>query len=284
MFTPRTGWTDISPRIAQQILEASATNNRPLKRITVYRYATDMAAGRWQENGATIVFSEDGHLLDGQHRLSAVIRAGVSIRFYVVTNVKQSTFWSIDGGIKRSASDVFAISGYTNTNRLAAVVRLLTSYDRGFSGIAGQQPTMNDLVDTFNRYGEAALNDGLLAARVTKLGRQGASLAALHVIGSISDRASGLSTTHDFFAQLSGMANSRAGDPAFALRNRFQNAVSLKQTIKAIETFACAIKAWNAHRRGVPMSRVTWRTKKNPAEPFPKLIGYPYQIQADDKE
>jgi hypothetical protein len=65
----------ITPKQAQVIL-AHNDRNRSLasSRVTVYSGA--MLAGEWRMNGETIKFNGDGTLLDGQHRLAAVVRSG----------------------------------------------------------------------------------------------------------------------------------------------------------------------------------------------------------------
>lgn len=68
----------ITPGFAKQLLELNPTN-RPLSDHTVQRYARDMRGGRWQPNGQGIILTADGKLLDGQHRLAAIISSGETI-------------------------------------------------------------------------------------------------------------------------------------------------------------------------------------------------------------
>ena len=68
----------ISPKLAQQMLAAN-TQNRPLRDAATDLMAKDMAEGRWHLNGESIIFSSDGVLTDGQHRLTAVVRSGVTV-------------------------------------------------------------------------------------------------------------------------------------------------------------------------------------------------------------
>lgn len=44
----------------------------------------EMQDGKWKLNGKTICFDRTGRLLNGQHRLSAVVRSGVSLTTVVV--------------------------------------------------------------------------------------------------------------------------------------------------------------------------------------------------------
>jgi hypothetical protein len=58
--------------------------HRPIKEKKVAEYMAEMRDGKWRLNGKTICFDWNGRLLNGQHRLSAVIRSGVSLTTVVV--------------------------------------------------------------------------------------------------------------------------------------------------------------------------------------------------------
>lgn len=73
----------ISPEDAQAYLDNNA-KHRPIKEKKVAEYMAEMQDGRWRLNGKTICFDTTGRLLNGQHRLSAVVRSGVSLTTVVV--------------------------------------------------------------------------------------------------------------------------------------------------------------------------------------------------------
>lgn len=68
----RTKVMDITPDIAKEMLERNL-NNRSVSPSRVDMYADDMARGEWQANGEAICFNESGNLINGQHRLMAVV-------------------------------------------------------------------------------------------------------------------------------------------------------------------------------------------------------------------
>lgn len=111
----------ITPKKAEAYL-ATSEGNRPQSKITVQSYARAMANGGWQVNGQCIIFDEDGHLLDGHHRLNAVIRADKAVVFGVLRGVDKRAFTTIDCGLKRTAGQILAMSGVKNANNIAAVV------------------------------------------------------------------------------------------------------------------------------------------------------------------
>lgn len=73
----------ISPEEAEAYL-ANNAKHRPIKEKKVAAYMNEMVDGKWRLNGKTICFDRNGRLLNGQHRLSAVVQSGVSMTTVVV--------------------------------------------------------------------------------------------------------------------------------------------------------------------------------------------------------
>lgn len=71
----------------------------------VARYAHAMTTGEWDQGVAqTISVSQDGELVDGFHRLHAVIKSGKRIRFLVARGVPGEAFRNYDSGKGRSTA------------------------------------------------------------------------------------------------------------------------------------------------------------------------------------
>lgn len=100
--------TVITPAKAQKLLDSNA-GNRPLSPARVARYAELMRAGRWRLNGETIIVGPKDELIDGQHRLSAVVAAGVSVPMLVARGVPTDARPTIDIGRARSLSNIVAM-------------------------------------------------------------------------------------------------------------------------------------------------------------------------------
>lgn len=117
----------ISPTRAAEMLSAN-TSNRPLSQTTVRSFAQAMGRGEWLVTHQGIAFDTAGVLVDGQHRLAAVIEAEVPVEMTVFTDVEPGTFDVVDTGKKRNAADVLAIEGEKSTTLLAAMVRTVWQY------------------------------------------------------------------------------------------------------------------------------------------------------------
>jgi hypothetical protein len=105
----------ITPEIAQEMLEFN-TCNRPLSKNTVTKYAGMMRLGEWYFSHQSLAFAEDegGKLLlvDGQHRLAAIVQSGVSLKFSVIYHAVQTPY--IDATRNRSFIDNLNICNKTS--------------------------------------------------------------------------------------------------------------------------------------------------------------------------
>lgn len=114
----------ITPLKAAGMLEGN-DNNRTINESRVYRYAREMNDGKWMvDTGELIKISEAGRVLDGQHRLLAVIKSKKQIFFHVARGLKDDIFKSIDTGKTRSASDIFKIAGVKSAAQTSSILQL----------------------------------------------------------------------------------------------------------------------------------------------------------------
>lgn len=121
----------VTPEQAGAWLAANTDKNRHLNKSIVSMYADSMRRGLWTDNSDAIAFDCSGALINGQHRLHAIVDSGASIWMLVARNMDISAFQNMDRGRKRSLADVFTIEGHKHTALLAAVTRLVLVADRG---------------------------------------------------------------------------------------------------------------------------------------------------------
>lgn len=100
----QTSVVSVTPKIAQMYLLKNS-KNRKIRKSVVSSFVGIIKRGEWKLTHQGIAISEDGFLLDGQHRLHAVIESGTPVLMNVSTGVDSSTFEAIDGGIKRTIGD-----------------------------------------------------------------------------------------------------------------------------------------------------------------------------------
>ena len=100
----------INPKTAEKYLEKNTNNYRRMNKNKVAVYARDMKSGSWQENGESIKFNKRGELVDGQHRLKAIIEADVPVKMLVIRDV-ENYVTIYDCGKTRSLREIALAEG-----------------------------------------------------------------------------------------------------------------------------------------------------------------------------
>src|SRR5438874_4817529 len=118
----------ITPKKALEYLEHN-TANRPLSGRTVRDFAQAMRRGEWRVTHQGIAFDTTGALVDGQHRLAAIVEADLPVDVTVFSEVPEGAFDVLDTGKRRNAADVLAIEGEKSAVMLAAMVRTVWLYE-----------------------------------------------------------------------------------------------------------------------------------------------------------
>ena len=115
----------VTPPLAASWLKRNLCN-RPVTQGAVLYLANEMKQGTWQHTHQGICFNKEGVLLDGQHRLHAVIVAGVAVWMNVRFNQTQESVlgYSVDGGRNRKGYEIRQIS----KNENAIYTELLSIY------------------------------------------------------------------------------------------------------------------------------------------------------------
>ncbi len=87
----------ITPEVATRMIESSDDfRNRRINNTKVSEYARAMEEGRWTLSPDAISFDPHGRLINGQHRLWAIIESGVTIQGLVVRGLPTETFQNMD--------------------------------------------------------------------------------------------------------------------------------------------------------------------------------------------
>ena len=204
---------NMTPELASHYLSNNPLN-RPVSQKRVSQFAGMMSAGQWALNGETIVISATGRLLDGQHRLAAVVEHGGPVQMLVATGANDSTFSTIDIGAKRSSGQIVGIHGVTNSNMTAAAAGILYRLFHGapvFSAVPAPY-----LLETINRYPSLSLwsNKARTCNAVINVSALLAACAYLDAIAGRPDLADSM------VDGLKTGENLSKGNPILALRNR----------------------------------------------------------------
>lgn len=242
----------ITPEVASQWLKANQ-HNRPVSRAHVAFLAGELRRSNWQLNGQGIVISEDEDVLDGQHRLLAIIEAGIPMRTLVIYGISREAFKTMDTGKRRSGSDALALAfpdaqaGMTKT--VAAAVNWCVRMEASFFGRESTLKMSNTGVlqyvvkhaslwscaETIHGYPMDArpLSVGCGTALYEVFARKDAELAA------------------DYIRKLYTGELLMKDEPEFLLRQMLIKDAQRLQSYPAVARMRMAVKAWNLRRRGL---------------------------------
>lgn len=116
---------EVTPELASYWLKNQVVNRR-INETYVSRLVEDMKDGRWVFPGDPLKFNSDGKLIDGQHRLSAVIKSGLTISFVVLNGYVDESMLVLDLGKSRSADHVGQILGLGTSTHHTSCINALT--------------------------------------------------------------------------------------------------------------------------------------------------------------
>lgn len=119
-----TEFVKITPERATELLAANAVN-RTIRPRLVASYAEDMREGLWRVTGEAIKVSRTGQLLDGQHRLSAIVEYGKPMEMLVVSGLEDRAQELMDQGAVRTAANALAMHGFQNATLTSSIARWL---------------------------------------------------------------------------------------------------------------------------------------------------------------
>lgn len=118
----------VTPEMALEWLVMN-TGNRNVSKADVEYLRDCILAGEFLLTHQGIAFWDDGELADGQHRLHAIVEAGVGVWMYVTRGVARVMAQAIDRGRPRSNKDHLHFAGIkTDTRRVAACMCMINQY------------------------------------------------------------------------------------------------------------------------------------------------------------
>jgi len=260
---------DVDPDLARSILEGNK-RNRLLRENYVKKLAGAMKRGEWAVNGEPVQIAENGTLLNGQHRLSAVVESGCTAPMLLVRGLSIKTQNTMDTGTRRNLSDVLALHNEHDTTNLGAALGLLYRYRNGdrLDNSSRTAPTAAEALEVLRR--EPGIREALSAARkMFRTTRLRVSVAAvlLYLFEEV-DPGEG----KQFFDALCNAEEEPKGSPVAALQSILARTRS-ERTYR-LSTYmlnAMTIKAFNAWREGRKLALLSYRPGCPNPEPFPRI-------------
>lgn len=250
----RTEVVDVTPKVAAEWLALNRRNRRA-RTILVSRYASDMSSGQWRMAGEPVKFDVAGNLLDGQHRLSAVVKSGATVPMLVVWGLPTESQTVMDSGSARTAGDQLSMLGYARSPQtLSAASRLVLLWNWGFIFKSTQSwlVTNSDILTFVNDNPDIvdAVAAGMRVHRRISTGPSPVGAAMFLTSRSDADE------SERFWTSVRDDTMFPPGSPIQAMLSRFGEARRVAARLTGVQSFSLQIRTWNAWREGRPMSRI----------------------------
>lgn len=243
----------VTPELAEKWLGIN-TRNRHIRPSVVDRYTRDMLEGEWQYNGDPIRISETNIVLDGQHRLHAVLQSGVSMRALVVTGLPDETQNTMDIGAARTMGDQLGLAGEKDAARLAAIARLAVGQSRGRWGMASYHPTHAEMRKYLSEHPDLRMACSIASRAQKDLPCSPSLIGAIYHSCAQIDRGD----AELFFGeQLCDGIGLFATDPAHVLRRKLRDDTTrgrssgeVTRRLNSEDVIRYTLLAWNLFRSG----------------------------------
>ncbi|CAH2605605.1 conserved protein of unknown function (plasmid) [Rhodovastum atsumiense] len=234
----------ITPDRAEEYL-AHNRGNRNIVQSHVAALARDITAGQWMFNAQPICFSRSGRLLNGQHRLSAVLEAGQPIEVLVMRGLPEEAFETYDKQAKKAPVVEGEFEEFGDKALISATAVLLWRRELKPAGQPNARPTATEVREVIRTHPELMRLRGF-ARKMTRHGRSSAMLYAAHRI--LRDDAT---LGQVFLDRLETAANLPAGHLILRLRDRLIDLRKADQNTQIDEIMA----AWEKFRKkpGIPL-------------------------------
>ncbi|WP_405801453.1 hypothetical protein OG291_11935 [Streptomyces halstedii] len=261
--------TQVGPELAE-ILLSRAVVNRRLDWGQVDFLTDSIIRGEWQLTHQGIALDgplDTGCLLDGQHRLNAIIKAGVSVWIYVFEGLQESAFPVLDTGKRRSGVDTLSSTGEKYLPLLHSTIRhVLLFKDMPDSSWSGSRARIAN-----GRILAAYTEDSDMYREAVATGRS----LSKHLFASQTGAAVGYFVTNEaapaakvasWIKGLTSGANLEVGDPRLTLTKvPHVKGRGRKRRYTMREQVAIYIKAWNAWVQDEKIENLRFRkTEKMP--------------------
>lgn len=257
---------DISPELAQIWLGRN-TQNRKLKPAVMHAIAKDIREGRWLFDGNPIRFSGPAFnptkLLDGQNRLHAILKSGMTVRTLVIFGLSENAQKTMDSGTKRTVADNLTIGGVKNAHIISAAAALAIRAEEGKLDSSISISTARAL-EFIEDNPKLHLSASVASSFAGKADVAKSVVAYTHWRFSMID----LDEATAFWRDAAEKVGLSAGDPVLALSRRFAQARRSNERVPNSASIAAIFRAWNDRRLGVTKRSAMFTTNSEGLPPL----------------
>lgn len=261
----------ITPEIAMRILQTNQRNRTMDKRL-ILAYADQMNRGLWKFNGESIIISDENILLDGQHRLGAIIKSNTAQKTIVVEGVPQASFDTIDTGKGRTAGDILSIADIKNSTVIASIItKYFTIASKNASdrrGLTSMKVSKQEVLATYQSapdfWKDIYINSSKFYRKIRLLSNSeiGGYMSYL-----AKDKGHNLDLVVSFFNQLFFDTDIENATIPLLREKLLRSITTQYKTPKRVE-HALIVKTWNAYVSGKEYKTLPFNAEKEQVPDF----------------
>lgn len=238
-----------TPQLVEFLLSLN-THNRKLKSSNVDLLSSEIKAGRWKLTNQGIGITKDGRLVDGQHRLEAIKKAGfLPVEIVVVTGLDDGAQAVVDKHSKRSQADVIKLlMNRSVSSQMVAAANVMLRVRSGQSGFYMDTSLASDfaVADLVAEHSDAF---DLIMPAVGSKTRAGVC-AALVEYGIRYD----VDAAVEFAEKIKTGLSLGANDPAYRLRRWIEHYSKANGGKQQADSYGATVTACIADARGESLS------------------------------
>lgn len=205
----------IDAAVARRYLTMNVAGRRPIA-THVAALTRDMVAGRWVNNGQPVCFSRSGLLINGQHRLLAVIEANGRIEVPVIHGLPEEAHATYDTQPRRGIGADDTVGSFGDQALAIAMANLLWRFEYKTEAIRSKRASTTEIHEILNRYPRLLELRGF-ARRMVEYGR-----SSVMGYGAFVIERDDAQKAPAFLRALSTGADLPAGHPILTLRSTLQ--------------------------------------------------------------
>lgn len=268
-FDTKVSVVTITPDMARSWLDSNV-KNRKQRRDGIEAYARDIRDGNWLLTGDSLKFDWYGNLIDGQHRLEAIVLANREITTVVVWGVDPKAQDRVDTNILRQFRDQLRLRNVDHADIIAPMLRRIILWDEPYNErvqFNRNRVTAAELEAAFLKHKDNVQECAAYVAPFAKRADVSASLLAFifWILRSAND-----AEARDFVKKMSTGADLGEKNPIYVLRDRItKSKKNNRATIAQAEALWLAMFAWNAWMEDREVSRLLLPGMSN--EEFPRI-------------
>ena len=257
---------EMTPALAASLIEHN-TMNRLLSPPRVNWLADCIDRGAWKADGSAIKVDRDGVLIDGQHRLHAILKTGKSVQCLLITDMDPETRLTVDSGRPRHFGDFLRMNGIANSTDVAATTKIVWRNETGLlCDPSHRAATDTTILWDFYLGKRDLISESIARAKAIDLHVRYIQRSVLALGWSIFSQLDEEDADR-FFAQIRG--DEKSGTVVNLLCNFGATRPVSAGHYPQRNLAAVVIKAWNLWRKGQEVESLHWKPTK---EKFPVAV------------